>query len=309
MKKKIYKLKKWLTLEETAKCLSTELEDEITIADVLQLAIDKELRISVNFPHDWKGKICDVTTNTEKVNQYKEVTGLDGKPFKLYEYEKCSETEYIKILPEIYDFKAGVYELKLIGQERLDLEFQMKLENDLPTVDVINLSGFYITDKNGITIERQTHFKQKKQLNDEQKATLYHLNKALKAIDDNVSLEEFNKIIDESEKPLPIEPFYYPCASISEIEGAFFVVQTNHINEFLAELEDDEPSKLSLDNSLYLIAEMLRATKSKSKKWTQSTIIDEILSQRQQNNEQINGLEKRTIEEYFATANKKLKSN
>lgn len=270
MKKKIYKLKKWLTLEETAKCLSTELEDEITIADVLQLAIDKELRISVNFPHDWKGKICDVTTNTEKVNQYKEVTGLDGKPFKLYEYEKCSETEYIKVLPEIYYFEAGVYELKLIGNEKLDLEFMMKLENDLPAVDVIQLNGFYVLSNDGTVIERQSK---------------------LPSDDPNWA------------------DHYYPCSGIGDIDGAFFVIQTQHINELIDSLEDDEPSKLSLDNALYLIAEMLRATKSKSKKWKQENIIDEILLYRQNNNEKINGLEKRMIEEYFSTANKKLKSN
>lgn len=275
MKKKIYKLKKWLTLEETAKCLSTELEDEITIADVLQLTIDKELRISVNFPHDWKGKICDVTTDIEKVNRYEEVIGLDGHPYKLYEYDKCSETEYIKVLPEIYDFKAGVYELKLIGNERLDLEFQMKLENGLPAVDVIQLNGFYVLSKNGTVIERQSR--------------MYS-----SACDVETRKQDF---ID------------YPCSGIGDIDGAFFVIQTQHINEFLDSLEDDELSKLSLDNALYLIAEMLRATKSKGKKWTQSSIIDEILSLREQKSEEINGLEKRMIEEYFSTANKKLKSN
>lgn len=273
--KKIYKLKKWLTLEEAAKRLSAELEDEITAADVLQLAIDKVLRISVNFPHDWIGKVCDVTTDMEKANQYKEITGLDGKPYNLYEYQKCSETEYIKVLPDIYDFKAGVYELKLIGNERLDLEFQMKLKNNLPAVDVIDLRGFYVLSRGGIVIERQSRM-----------------------YSDTCNIK--TKIRDF---------FDYPCAGISEIEGGFFVVQTVHINEFLATLEDDEPSNLYLDNALYLIAEMLRATKSKTKKWTQSTIIDEILSQRLQNNEQINGLEQRMIEEYFSTANKKLKSN
>ncbi|MDD0823107.1 hypothetical protein PTQ27_01285 [Mannheimia sp. AT1] len=275
MAKKLFKLKKWLTLEETAKRLSTELEDEVTAADVLQLAIDKVLRISVNFPHDWKGKNCDVTTDVEKANQYTEVIGLDGKPFKLCEYEKCSETEYIKILSEIYYFEAGVYELKLIGNEKLDLEFMMKLENDLPAVDVIQLNGFYVLSSNGTVIERQSRL--------------------------------YKNFCDLATRE--IDSFDYPCAGIADIEGAFFVIQTEHINEFLDSLEEDEPSKLSLDNALYLIAEMLRATKSKNKKWTQGDIIDEILLYRQNRDEKANGLEKRMIEEYFLTANKKLKSN
>ena len=42
------------------------------------------------------------------------------------EYEKCSETEYIKIDDNVREFIAGVWELKLIGNEKIDLEWQLK---------------------------------------------------------------------------------------------------------------------------------------------------------------------------------------
>lgn len=74
--KKIYTLKKWLTLEETAKRLSIETGEEITKGDILQLAVDRELKISVYFPHDWKGKVCDITTDREKAEKYQEVMFL-----------------------------------------------------------------------------------------------------------------------------------------------------------------------------------------------------------------------------------------
>lgn len=71
-------------------------------------------------------------------------------------------------------------------------------------------------------------------------------------------------------------------------------------------LKINPETNLNLDNSLYLLGEVLSIVKSKVKQWTQSAIIDEILTQRQE--KQIIGLEQRKIEEYFSTANKLFKA-
>ncbi|VEG72039.1 Uncharacterised protein [[Pasteurella] aerogenes] len=68
---------------------------------------------------------------------------------------------------------------------------------------------------------------------------------------------------------------------------------------------NEDNREVNLNDTLYLLGEVINAVKSKTKKWTQSTIIDEILTQRQ--GKQISGLEKRKIEEYFSSANKRLK--
>lgn len=46
---KLFKLKKWLTLNEAARHLSGICGEEVTVADILRLALDKHLRLSVNF--------------------------------------------------------------------------------------------------------------------------------------------------------------------------------------------------------------------------------------------------------------------
>ena len=46
---KLFKLKEWLTIPETAKYLSVVLGEEVTEADVLLFALDGHLQISVNF--------------------------------------------------------------------------------------------------------------------------------------------------------------------------------------------------------------------------------------------------------------------
>jgi hypothetical protein len=48
MMKKLHELKSWLTLADTAKCLSLMLHDNVTVADVLQLVLEGHLRLSVN---------------------------------------------------------------------------------------------------------------------------------------------------------------------------------------------------------------------------------------------------------------------
>ena len=93
---KLYKLKKWLTIDEAAHRLSIELGEDVTKADIFQLASDEQLRISVNFPHDWDGKICHVTTDLELASKFKEITGLEGEVVKIYEYEKCNSDEFYK---------------------------------------------------------------------------------------------------------------------------------------------------------------------------------------------------------------------
>ncbi|MDO9949617.1 hypothetical protein Q7404_03920 [Glaesserella parasuis] len=70
--------------------------------------------------------------------------------------------------------------------------------------------------------------------------------------------------------------------------------------------QSNSTNNLDLDNTLYLLAEVINAVKSKNKKWTQSAIIDEILTQRQE--KQISGLEQRKIEEYFSIANRHFKA-
>lgn len=307
--KKIYKLKKWLSIEEAAKRLSIELGEEVTESDVLQLAVDEQLRISVNFPHDWVGKVCYLTTDDNVVKEsQKELIGLDGKPFVHFEYRKCSETEYIKIDYHIRHFQAGIWELKLIGNEKIDLEWELKANSGLPCVDVINLSGFYVKNRDGIIIERQSHLNHKAKIRDDFKELLFEeLNKNL-----NIARDKFNELLNgiEKDKNYPLTPFYYPCAGLGEIEGAFFVIQTEHLNEFIASLDDElsNADKLNLDSALYLLGEVLQTVKSKAKKWTQGEIINEILQFRQNENRVVQGLEQRTIEEYFSNANKRLKS-
>ncbi|MBU0485089.1 MAG: hypothetical protein KKB30_11330 [Proteobacteria bacterium] len=49
IKSKLFKLKEWLTIQETAKHLSIMFGEEVSEADVLRLGLDRHLKLSVNF--------------------------------------------------------------------------------------------------------------------------------------------------------------------------------------------------------------------------------------------------------------------
>jgi len=64
MKSKLYSLKEWLTLEDAASHLTSVLSEKVTVADVLQLAIQKHIKLSVNLisaAEANKGTVHDIT--------------------------------------------------------------------------------------------------------------------------------------------------------------------------------------------------------------------------------------------------------
>ena len=50
IKSKLLRIKKWIDANEAADRLSLSLEDKVSALDLLELALDKEITLSVKFP-------------------------------------------------------------------------------------------------------------------------------------------------------------------------------------------------------------------------------------------------------------------
>lgn len=274
MKNKFYKFKKWLTLKEVAKHLSIEFDEAISVADILQLVIDQHLKISVDFPHDWSGKLCDITTDKEKANQFEEVIGIEGELVKLYKYEKCSETEYINVLPEVFYFEGGIYEVKMIGNSKIDVKFLLETEIYSTGTDVFNLSGFYVLTTDGKVIERQSKIEYPPYCNIETK-----------------------KLIQKS--------FYYPCGGLAEIEGAKFVIQTKHLDELLSNLNDEQKAlnKDITGKSETSYLNIIQALKDELLNGSQFSNQSELINHLSDKYQGYTGLSEANLREKFAKAN------
>lgn len=278
--KKVFTLKKWNTLEDVIKELSLRLKEEISKADIYQLVLEKQLKLSIYFPEREPAKKCHLTEDIKIVQ-----TAVEKLPCLITKeeiwyshYDQYEKGKYIRVFDDVEYIEQGIYEILLIGSSNVDLLNCFNDEKQILSDGTVCLAGVYVKDKNNNVFEIQDIYKLFE--NEEQRKT----------------------------GKKPSETHFMPCPSFQHTSG-IFAIQTEHLNEFLSSLDDENQNNLTIDNSLYLLGEVLNAVKSKAKKWTQSTIIDEILLQRQNHNKPLQGLEQRKIEDYFSAANKKLKTD
>lgn len=121
---KLLKLKRWLSLEDAAKHLTVVLEEEVEVKDVLGLALDGHLKLSVyvvNPTPAERGKIVPI----EKAQKAPPVT-IFGEEYLIKGMLlgiKLNEREVLELNgdPEAID---GLWDLPMIGNERLDVEHE-----------------------------------------------------------------------------------------------------------------------------------------------------------------------------------------
>jgi hypothetical protein len=143
--RKLFNLKKWLTVEDAARHLAIVMGEEVTEADVLRLALDGHLKLSVDFVNGTKARLGKIVPTSEA----KMVQGVplkNGEPCEPYEIAlglKLNGSEIVqfdeKVVP-IY----GIWDLLMIGNERIDIEFKYyQIIGDV-VVESINIDGTFV---------------------------------------------------------------------------------------------------------------------------------------------------------------------
>ena len=95
--RKLFKLAEWHSVEDSADYLSDVLEEKVTPAKILRLAIDGHLKLSVRIVKHLRAARCAF----EQANFGRELNMLEAVP-----------------IADDYDFLLGVYDLPMIGKER-----------------------------------------------------------------------------------------------------------------------------------------------------------------------------------------------
>lgn len=138
---KLFTLKKWLTLPAAAKHLSTVFEEEVTQADILRLALDKRLVLSVNFvntAYGWPGR--KVPLSEAKLSRgptMGNITLPDCISGLWFSYSGIVQFN------EAVSRLKGVWDLPMLGSEQCDVKrkYQELIEGHeydaLPSDDVI----------------------------------------------------------------------------------------------------------------------------------------------------------------------------
>ena len=120
---KLFKLKNWLNIAEMARHLSSVFTEQVSEADVLRLALDGRLKLSVHLVNPVKvtlGKLVEKDDLT-----YEEVLGANGQRYRSY-----ISVQHVTDEGEIYVFDAEdpLYELRGLCDIRMDGSFRVEVE-------------------------------------------------------------------------------------------------------------------------------------------------------------------------------------
>jgi len=177
-KSKLLKLKKWLTVPETAKFLSMMINEEVDESDILRLALDGHLKLSVNFVNKANarcGKVVSIEDvelvkinlmgfkETKKLTDFNESSkflecipeDVKGEKNKILEFLNnlppdivirslyIGDERYLNLEKNIITIE-GIWDLPMIGGERLDVEHRYQMLTGGPEVTIIPMEGAFV---------------------------------------------------------------------------------------------------------------------------------------------------------------------
>jgi hypothetical protein len=154
---KLFKLKEWVTISDAARHLSQIVNEPVSEADILQMALDGHLKLSVDFPNRAKARIGRVLPFKDV--PLLEMPPLDGKGpstyadgymlHKLKDGEQLhGETPFIHFGKEVVTID-GLWDLAMMGNERIDIEFDLQNLIGGPEVTMTNIDGTFLNRDDG----------------------------------------------------------------------------------------------------------------------------------------------------------------
>lgn len=171
---KLLKLKEWLTVEEASKRLSITAGEEVTEADVLRLALDGHLTLSVYFVNHATARMGKfvplnetkwffapplfhlsggLSLTEETVSHYPNHLQQLWRDTPLDQRKDCvpllaslatEDNRFINLEEEVTTL-TGVWDLPFVGCERLDVEHAYQLLTGGPEVTLEGLDGAFVS--------------------------------------------------------------------------------------------------------------------------------------------------------------------
>lgn len=317
---KLLKVKKWVDLNEAAIRLSIALDEPVNTLDLMELALEGELVLSVKFPFD-KKYIAR--------RMYKEHTPMGVRLKKLFKFEcffchgnNLNEDEYLeeerKYIYQHYEnflasevgsdlseeqksftyycenikmvewgygeigyLKENIYELSMLGAESIDVMWLIQQNREREMEELTNLDGVILRGSDGELYNLQEKF------DDE----------IIRDMKSDSSSETKNNILDKFKLN---ERHYFPAGGLPV--GCELGMSPVNMSLFERKLSEDEskiPEQLVLTT---LGAALNEITSSSARKWTQGDLAIRIADKK------IPGLSERTINGIFAKCKKQYKS-
>ena len=157
---KLFKRKKWLSVPDAARHLAILIEEEVTEADILQLALEDSLTLSVNFInkcHALPGELIPINDAA-----YEEAPGSGGiestRDYDGYTVKVNGVESHVLLFNEGMTTLQGVFDLPMAGGERIEVLDRVQRLTDGPLVLELNNNGTYVRDTEGKFFQLHQHF-------------------------------------------------------------------------------------------------------------------------------------------------------
>lgn len=255
---KLFNLKEWLTLADAVRHLAIVFGEDVTEADVLRLALDGHLRLSVDFVNHAMARCGKVARYTEAElvaaiesgtlpddlkwmklpkDLAAAVRGESGGEEVTYLMSlRIDDDRYLTLGDDITTLR-GVWDLPMIGGEQLDIEHQYQMLTGGPSVTLETMDGAFVEGRDGGICQLQEDFDD----NEYQAGSTAQLEKLKQHIASNdiegaeaESLlnrhKEQRKEFLEERKAKPAKENYYPAGGLPK--DAVLVVRTQALAEF-----------------------------------------------------------------------------
>jgi hypothetical protein len=149
--KKLLKLKQWLTVADAARHLGIIFEEDVSEADVLRLALDGHLTLSVHFVNGARGRCGPIVAIKDAQRTIRKEDPDDWTHLK--DSPPPGEGEKVQVFstfihgvwlgdgrviecPWETELLDGVWDLTMLGHERLEVEQRYQLLTNGPEVDM-----------------------------------------------------------------------------------------------------------------------------------------------------------------------------
>lgn len=190
---KLNNLQEWLTLDNVLLELSSILERKVTEADVLRLALDGHLKLSVRLVNSTVVKWGNNVPIDEA--KYHDVIPSDGEePWRYYEgtvlYKDGLEHSVIE-WNEIIGATKGTYDLTMFGNEQIEIEKRYLSLIGVPKFYSFNYDGPIVAGLDGQLYQLQENLEEDETIHGS-KASLEKINRDIASY--NIKIDEANEL-------------------------------------------------------------------------------------------------------------------
>lgn len=158
---KLLKLLDWVPLPQAAKHLSVVLNEEVSEADMLRLALDGRLQLSVNFVNH-AFAIAGEVVPLASARTVPSVASFTGEPSEVVLGFDMPDGQHILQFGDQVREIVGIWDLPLIASERLDIEHRYQNLTGGPEVTGVGINGAFVRsiDAGGTYYQLMEHFQE-----------------------------------------------------------------------------------------------------------------------------------------------------